>query len=252
VFALVSEVIGAPPEPVFSQRVGAPFGVRDMLGFKTLDPSHRGVVMCTAVRSEVRISRRERRTWAMVGAHIAAGLRLRERLLARDARGSSPVEGADAVLEAGGRCVHAAGEARCRGAREALSTALRAIDRARGRRLDPAEALELWQALVSGRWSLVDWLDADGRRYVVARRNDAQVVDPRALSERERQVAAYLALGHGDKLIGYHTGIAASTVSNHVASVRRKLAAGSRTELVALLRGALAQPRPPRERAGRT
>jgi hypothetical protein len=39
------------------------------------------------------------------------------------------------------------------------------------------------------RWSLVEAFESDGRRYLVARKNDPKVDYPRALSERERQVA---------------------------------------------------------------
>jgi FixJ family two-component response regulator len=75
------------------------------------------------------------------------------------------------------------------------------------------EPLDLWQGLVAGRWSLVEQFDSDGRRFMVARRNDPQVTDPRALNMRERQVLAYVAIGHPAKLIGYALGVSPSSVS---------------------------------------
>jgi hypothetical protein len=44
------------------------------------------------------------------------------------------------------------------------------MDLARGRmsKRNPERALQLWRALVDGRWSLVDSFETDGRRYVVA------------------------------------------------------------------------------------
>jgi DNA-binding CsgD family transcriptional regulator len=47
-------------------------------------------------------------------------------------------------------------------------------------------------------------------------------------------VLAYAVLGHSNKYIGYMLGLAASTVGEHLANAQRKLAAGSRRELIAL------------------
>jgi hypothetical protein len=56
--------------------------------------------------------------------------------------------------------------------------AAKAIDRARSRaRSNEDEALELWQGLVAGRWSLVEQFDSDGRRFLVARKNDPVVAE---------------------------------------------------------------------------
>jgi len=84
---------------------------------------------------------------------------------------------------------------------------------------------------VARRWSLVDRFDSDGRRFLVARRNEPDVRDPRALSPRERQVAAFAALGHSNKLIAYTLGLSASTIATHLAAAMRKLAVRSRVEL---------------------
>ena len=43
---------------------------------------------------------------------------------------------------------------------------------------------------------------------------------------------AYLAMGYPNTLIGYHLGLADSTVSTRIAASARKLGAGSRVELV--------------------
>lgn len=155
-----------------------------------------------------------------VAVHIAAAHRLRLRV---------PLE--EAVLD-GARVVHAEGEAR--DARELLRDAARALDRARLRGTDPDEALALWQGLVDGRWSLVDHFDSDGRRFLVARRNDDHLEEPRALSPRERSVLAYAALGHSNKLIGYELGISESAAANHVASVVKKLGVPGRAALAGL------------------
>jgi DNA-binding NarL/FixJ family response regulator len=52
------------------------------------------------------------------------------------------------------------------------------------------------------------------------------------LSARERQVLAFAALGHANKLIAYELGLPESTVSSALRSIARKLGARSRLELV--------------------
>jgi DNA-binding NarL/FixJ family response regulator len=138
------------------------------------------------------------------------------------------------VLETSGRCAHAEGAAEPGEAREALRQAVLASERARGsmRRTDPDDALELWKALVAGRWSLVEHFDTDGHRYLVARKNDPALDDPRGLSLRERQVVAYAALGHPSKLISYELGLAPATVSKHLTSAMRKLQVRTHAELM--------------------
>ena len=74
-----------------------------------------------------------------------------------------------------------------------------------------------------GRWSLLDHFDSDGRRFVVAHRNDARVADVRGLTLRERQVLAYAGLGHSNKVIAYELGLSTSTVSTHLARARKKM-----------------------------
>ena len=54
---------------------------------------------------------------------------------------------------------------------------------------------------------LVDHFESDGKRYVLARRNDAAVRGLAALTDRERQALGYAALGHTNKLIAYEMGI---------------------------------------------
>jgi hypothetical protein len=102
--------------------------------------------------------------------------------------GKRSVEPADneAVLESSGKVAHADGQAATKDAQSRLRAAAKAIDCARSRaRAEPDEALELWRGLAAGRWSLVDQFDSDGRRYIVARKNEPQVQDPRHLSLRK-------------------------------------------------------------------
>jgi DNA-binding CsgD family transcriptional regulator len=123
--------------------------------------------------------------------------------------------------------------------RDCLRRAAKAIDRARSKaRSNEDEALGLWQGLVAGRWSLVEQFDSDGRRFLVARRNDPQVTDPRALGLRERQVLAYVAMGHPAKLIAYALGVAPSLVSLTRRTAMRKLGLQTTADVVRLFAGA--------------
>ncbi|MBI5481662.1 MAG: helix-turn-helix transcriptional regulator [Deltaproteobacteria bacterium] len=96
----------------------------------------------------------------------------------------------------------------------------------------PADGVAAWRALVAGRWSLVDHFDHDGRRFLVARRNDPRVRAPVALTLRERQVAGYACLGHSNKLIAYELGLSPTTIATHLERAARKLGVASRPELI--------------------
>jgi DNA-binding NarL/FixJ family response regulator len=87
----------------------------------------------------------------------------------------------------------------------------------------------------------VDHGEADGRRFVLARRNEIGARDPKALAPRERDVLALAALGHSNKHIGYTLGIAPNTVATHLSSAMAKLGLRSRREVIAVL-GPLARP----------
>lgn len=178
----------------------------------------------------------ERRRWQCAIAHVAAGLRLRKTL--EQLQPDAPE--AEATLDAAGRVQHATGRARGASAREALRDAVRRIERARTRagRSDPDASLEGWRGLVAGTWSLVDRFDSDGKRLVVAIRNDPQHRDPRGLSRGERQVAEYLGLGHSTKEIAYALGLSLSAVSMRARSAWQKLGLRSRTELAAFFSAA--------------
>jgi DNA-binding CsgD family transcriptional regulator len=126
-----------------------------------------------------------------------------------------------------------------RDGRARLAAAVRAVERARGRlrTMDPDESIALWRGLVAGEWSLVDRCDADGRRFILARRNRPGVPDVKALTQREREVLAFTARGRSNKYTAYALGLSPSTVASHLASAERKLDARSRRDVIALLTG---------------
>ncbi|MGB5285177.1 MAG: LuxR C-terminal-related transcriptional regulator [Polyangiales bacterium] len=209
---------------------------KDGLGVSTFDPSGRGVYLIAPLPKVTTLSERSRDRFQMLAAHFGAGYRLR---LALAEAGSEPAtdlpHGAEVLIDPNGfRIVEAAGQAKSRGARAALRDGAVLVDRARGRmrESDPGKALELWKALVRGRWSTVDWFDSDGRRFVLGLPNPPNVSDPRGLTEREEQVVAYALSGQTNKLIAYQLGLSTGRVSTLMSSAMRKLGMQTRAQLI--------------------
>jgi DNA-binding CsgD family transcriptional regulator len=228
----LSQLVG---RPMMTQLVTEyPRPLKDTLGLIAADPSGHGCVFFRNEDNPRPVSRRATVLWERVAAHLVTGYRL-----ARESQGK-----AEAVLEPGGKVVHRENEVTREDA-SALSDAAKGIDRARGRlrRVDPERALSLWQGLVSGRWSLVDQFDNDGRRFVMAKRN---AITPRGwdvLSERQTQILAYLAEGQAPKIIAYQLGLSMTTVSSDLSRAMRNLSVRSRLELVAAYRAHHSQER---------
>jgi DNA-binding CsgD family transcriptional regulator len=195
------------------------------------EPSGAGVALIVMGLDAAERPASERAPWTPAAVHIATALRLRQ----AQRRGRTE----EAILRPDGRCEHAELPAQSAASRESLRAAVRAIDKARGRagRRNQEEALADWKGLCSGRWSLVDRFESDGRRFVVAHRNEPDVRDPRALTPREKQVATHAALGYSNKLIAYALGLSSSTVGLHLSRANRKLGVSSRAELVRLVAG---------------
>ena len=185
------------------------------------------------------LSAAERAMYLMVDAHIRSALRLRRRL------GSGGTKSTDAVVSAGGTLLDAQGDASTIVARSKLVEAVRAIDRAKTRALGRGpEALEVWKGLVDGRWSLVEQIEADGKRLFVAFRNEEHVRDPRGLTNTEMRVVGLVARGYPDKLVAYNLGLASATVAVHLSNALAKLRM-SRSEIVRVLGPSYPQPRFP-------
>ena len=212
-------------------------GGRGVHLFNAADPSGRGCVVGAAVAGRRSPAVRSALLWGRLAAHMAAGLRIRHRLL-RLAGGGGGLPEPEAVVGTDGHIHHASGAARAPHALAALRRAALAADRARGalRRANPQRAVMLWQGLVDGRWTLLDQFERGGRRVLIAHRNDPQVASPRAVSLRERQVLAYAGLGHSTKLIAYELGLSVGATSAYLATAMRKLGLRSRIQLVELAR----------------
>jgi len=230
----VLDLLGDGPGADFMRNVMSPYGVADTLMIKAADPTGVALSLCAPFSKQRPVARPTLGLWNKLVAHLAAAHRLRRTLRSAVRTGAiATTADAEAVLSPAGKCEHAEAAAQAPDAREALRAAAVHIDRARGRlrREDPTAAVDLWRGLVAGRWSLVDHFDTDGRRYLVARRNDPRAPDPRALTERERQIARFVALGHSNKLIAYELGVSEESVATHVRRAAAKLGVGGRVQL---------------------
>jgi DNA-binding CsgD family transcriptional regulator len=183
---------------------------KDAIGISAFDPDGRGVYLISALPNVTMLTQRERERFQMLAAHFGAGYRLRsalQRVSSTPATGLP--HGAEVVIDPKKfRVTQAEGQAKS------------------------ALALELWKALVRGRWSAVDWFDSDGRRYVLGIPNAPGVTDPRGLSKRETQVLNYVLRGMSNKLVAYHLGLSSGRVSAVLRSVMRKLNVRTRSELI--------------------
>lgn len=190
-----------------------------------------GSVTLSAPSSQVVVpSPRVRGVWLRVGLHVVAGLRLRRKLTASAAPREALFSPSGALEDASPTIAHDDE------ARRALTDAVRAMDQARSAKLrsSPEQALELWRALVAGKWSLVDHWEHGGRRYIAAYPNDNGARDPRALTQTEQSVLRYVALGATNKELSYALGFSEKTVSNSVTQILKKLNVRSRVDLAAL------------------
>lgn len=211
---------------------------KDVLFLTAVDCKGAGVAIAAPLAEVTTLSRQDAQRWQMLAAHVEAGHRLRQGLAGSDADQVSSANlphGAEAILDPSSfRIADAVGQAQERTNTQKLRNAAVTVDRARGtmRKTDPENALEIWKALVRGRWSMVDWFDTDRRRFVLAIPNSPDVTDPRGLSERESQVVTLAVLGHTNKMIAYRLGLSRSRVSTVLRSAMRKLGFRTRAQLV--------------------
>ncbi len=222
-------------EPVLAYRESVGWG--DIFSVNSLEPSGIGCLVTIGTRErEFAPPPREMAVYARLAHHLAAALRCRRRLgISKTPRGlpaPDPIE-PEAVLDAEGRVIHAEGEAAGKAARERIRTAAGAIGTLRSKDRGAGQAaLDVWHPLVGARWTLVDRFEESGRRYVVARENQAEARPFEMLTDRERQVVLHAVLGFTNKEIAYALGISDSTVRVLMARAAAKMRVRSRAELL--------------------
>jgi DNA-binding CsgD family transcriptional regulator len=215
---------------------------KDLLYLTAVDCKGSGVAVVAPLKQITKLSAPDLQRWKMLAAHVDAGHRLRHGL-ANNENGAESCTNlphdAEAIFDANSfRMTDAVGKAQERTAARKLRNAAVTVDRARGRMrdTDPERALQIWKALVRGRWSMIDWFDSDGRRFVLALPNAPEVSDPRGLTERESQVVAYAVLGQTNKMIGYRLDLSNGRVSMLLRSAMRKLGVQTRAQLMLKMR----------------
>jgi len=235
--------------PEFHEALTKQIGCKDMLTLCAIDPDLHGVGIHIPSATVIELSRQARKRWHMFSVHIASGHRLRRRL------GQTPegIPVTELPLDAGAlldpKCfsvVEAADQTKNKGLLDEIRRTAIQVDLARGRlrRGETCEAQQLWEAVVRGRWSMVDWFDTDGRRFILALPNAPHIRDPRGLTEREYQVATQAGTGDSCKLIAYRLDISRSRVSELLHGAMRKLGVRTRVQLVIKMRTLLVDSAP--------
>jgi DNA-binding NarL/FixJ family response regulator len=180
-------------------------------------------------RSELQFTATQRQMLTALAAHVGSAYRLH-----RSVSQQGSALRVEAMIGPHGQLEHATAATQGLAARRRLAEAvsLRIWARERAPSEAPEKALRALKALVNATWTLVDWADADGKRYVLACRNLATEQKTARFSRRERQVAMLAKEGHSNKVIAYELGLAHSTVRVLLARAAVKLGVESRSELV--------------------
>jgi DNA-binding CsgD family transcriptional regulator len=212
--------------PIFRQMWKAP--IEDSLALMCRDPNGQALVAFVGLAEVARFDPRDLALLTKVAVHVGAGRRLRDTATARN------LDGAEAVLSATGKLLY--GSASAQKERAALDDGRRRRDWAKSTRHDPEQALDVWRGLVAARWSLVDYFDTDGKRFVVAMKNAPEVDRIGTLGAQELRVVALVAMGHRDKEVAYMLGLSLGAVTSALHRARAKLGVRSRAGLAALWR----------------
>jgi DNA-binding CsgD family transcriptional regulator len=215
-----------PKQPAFRQLWKEP--VVDLLGITSHDASGHGLQFVVALDQTHGTSARERRLLMRVATHLGASDRL-----SRNDR-TERLDRADVVMAPTGRVLHSSSGEIARFA--SVKDGLARRDFARRRREDPEAALDVWQGLVDGQWSIVDHFDTDGKRFVLAMKNAPDVAPRADLSPQDRRIAALVAMGHRDKDVAYMLGITPGSVAASLRRIRTALGARTRADIARLWR----------------
>lgn len=227
--------------PILAERERHGHG--DMFYLNALDPTGIGCTLLISSRDPgFALERNDLALLERIANHLSAACRCRRRLSGtiggfggggRERR--AVTDSAEAIVDARGRVVHAEGAAKDETALEQIRASASAIAsvRSRSQRGDGVRAVEAWHPLTAARWTLVDSFESDGRRYLVARENQAVAPDLKTFSDRERQVVVHAALGQTNKEIAYMLGISDSTVRVLVARAAHRLGVRTRRDLLA-------------------
>ena len=229
----IAQVFGAAPYVGESRSVatfeevldGVATASHESLGFSVGDGRGTGLAVGSFVPAGTRMTARDRGRWFRIVAHLGAAIRLRTRFA------PGPRE-AEAVFTTRGDVAHLAPAVANPTTRDLLVDAVQRLVRAKEMRgTSPDEALRVFRALVDGHYSVVDWIDTDGKRFVVVHENPMPVASLRALGPREAQVAERMVEGRSNSEIGYLLGLSPGTVNRMARDVLAKLGGAKRGDL---------------------
>lgn len=205
-------------------------GVRDTLAVSACEPNGDCVYVTSLQPDVVHLSDKDRVELALIARHLNAA----HRLIRSVGVDESLMDRAAAVLDPDGRVHHARGAARSAMARKQLQRAVHSIEGARGRmrRSEPLQAIADWQSVVDNRWTLLEQVESDGKRYLLAVENMRAPPSPALLSVREREVVGRALAGCHNKLIAYELGLSDSTVRVLMGRAAAKLGVRTRKALL--------------------
>jgi DNA-binding NarL/FixJ family response regulator len=214
------------PLQVGYKAVLAFMGSRDLLGLLGYPAPGLIFSMYFGLRRQREVSPRVRAALHRVRIHVESGLRLR----------LCPQSEAAAVLTPEGKVLHLAAPAQA--LPERLRDGVRTVEHSRTRQQRTREgALDVWTALVEGRWSLVERVDSDGQRHYLAFENAPFTRAYRALTPSEAAVLDHSIQGLPGKYVAYATGLAESRVSSCLSMSAAKLGFRNRAELIRVASG---------------
>lgn len=188
-------------------------GYRDMVGMLAYPDPGAAIVLCAVRRDVVKLDLTERQFMTRVALHLQAAYRLRRR-----------PDTVVAEIAPEGRVLHREVDAPTN---QTLSAHVAQVERAQSR----DGGMELWPALVDGRYSLVERGMGRSKRYLVIE-NAPEAQPMRALTSRQAEVVAQAARGLSAKMVGYAMGLSSSAVAGHLLEAAAKVGVASRLELV--------------------
>ncbi|HEX5656088.1 MAG TPA: LuxR C-terminal-related transcriptional regulator [Polyangiales bacterium] len=177
--------------------------------------------------------RQDLKTYEAIHQLLTINLRVRDAL-----GGELALEAADAVFETDGQVVELRDDGtQQRGARKRLSELVRAREQQDGfTTLEQADALTHWNELAGGGYVLLDHVDSDQRRYVVAYKLGDPQPRSQTLNARERHVLERILLGARNKSIASELGVSSAHITGISQRALAKIGARSTADLARVMR----------------
>jgi DNA-binding NarL/FixJ family response regulator len=204
-------------------------GWGDVFVINGLDPSGLGcMLLVTCKAREFSPSSAELAVFRRLAANLASAFRCRRRLSSL-----SPA----APNQASDRAHAPASEPPLANvidlARAQLRTLPPVADTRKTKRDNSRSTLNFSHPSSRARLTLVHTFEESGRRYIVARENDAATQGIAALTEREREIVEHATHGFTNKQIAYNLGISNATVRVLMARAANRIGVRTRRELLA-------------------